>query len=159
MRLLVQRIAEGWVDIEGVPTPHVGAGLLALIGLKSTDGPSHLEPMAKKLLHLRILGDAQGRMNRSLAEAGGHLLLVSQFTLYADSSQGRRPSFLAAMPPGQAEVLYDEFVTMCRQLCDPLKIPVITGKFGASMRVHLINDGPVTLMLDSAELGMDPRAL
>ena len=155
MRLLVQRIAEGWLDVDGAPTAKAGAGLLALIGLKASDGEYLLEPMAKKLLQLRILADEQGRMNRSLADAGGHLVLVSQFTLYGDCSQGRRPSFLAAMPPGPAESLYDKFVGLCRRQCEPLNIPVLTGKFGAAMQVHLTNDGPVTVLLDSAELGFD----
>jgi len=157
MRLLVQRVAEGRVEIGGVSTPSARSGLLAFIGLRASDGQQHLEPMAKKLIHLRILADEQGRMNRSLAELGGDLLLVSQFTLYADCSQGRRPSFLEAMPPQTAEPLYDEFVALCRQLCAPLNIRVTTGKFGADMRIHLINDGPVTILLDSAELGIDPK--
>lgn len=156
MRLLVQRIREGWVEIPGADTPRMGPGLLALIGFRAEDGEGLLEPMATKLVHLRILADDQGRMNRSLADTGGSLILVSQFTLYADCSQGRRPSFLAAMPPGPAEALYDRFVAICRSQCAARGIGVVTGRFGAMMRVHLVNDGPVTILLDSAELGLDP---
>jgi|SRR5579863_1684098 len=155
MRLLVQRIAQAWVEIEGVSTPPAAHGLLALIGFHKEDAEALLEPMARKLLHLRILADEQGRMNRALADTGDALVLVSQFTLYADSSQGRRPSFFDAMAPAAAEALYDRFVVVCRNACEPFGVQVTTGKFGAAMRVHLVNDGPVTLLLDSAELGFD----
>jgi len=159
MRILVQRISEAWIDIDGSPTPRAGRGLLALVGFRVSDAPALLEPMAKKLIQLRILPDEQGRMNRALAEMGGQLMLVSQFTLYADSSQGRRPSFVAAMPPAPAEDLYDRFVEQCRALCGPLGIGVITGTFGAPMQVHLVNEGPVTILLDSVELGIEPGVL
>lgn len=159
MRILVQRISEGWVEVDGVPTARAGRGLLALVGFRGSDSPALLEPMAKKLIQLRILPDEQGRMNRALADLGGQLVLVSQFTLYADSSQGRRPSFVAAMPPQPAEDMYDRFVGQCRTLCGPLGIGVITGTFGAMMQVHLVNDGPVTILLDSVELGFEPGAV
>src|SRR5271170_3028212 len=120
MRVLVQRIAEGWVEIGGVSTPRAGTGLLALVGLRASDTDVLLEPMAKKLIHLRVLADEEGRMNRALADVCGELILVSQFTLYADSSQGRRPSFVSAMPPAPAEAMYDRFVAKCRELCAPL---------------------------------------
>ncbi len=157
MRILVQRIAQGWVEVDGVATVKAGRGLLALVGFRSSDTDSLLEPMAKKLIHLRVLADGQGRMNLALADAGGSLVLVSQFTLYADSSQGRRPSFLAAMPPHAAEPMYDRFVAACRELCAPLGVGIVTGTFGALMQVHLINDGPVSILLDSAELGFAPE--
>jgi D-aminoacyl-tRNA deacylase len=157
MRLLVQRIASAWVEIEGVATSHAGPGLLALIGFRAGDTAALLEPMAKKLLQLRILADEQGRMNRAVADVGGHLVLVSQFTLYADSSQGRRPAFTAVLAPQPAEALYDAFVAICRAQCSALGIGVTTGTFGATMQVHLVNDGPVTILLDSAELGLDAR--
>jgi D-tyrosyl-tRNA(Tyr) deacylase len=156
MRLLVQRIRDGWVDFAGDATPRVGAGLLALIGFCAADAEALLEPMATKLLQLRILSDEQGRMNRSLADTGGSLMLVSQFTLYADCSKGRRPSFLAAMPPVPAEALYDRFVAICHSQGAAHGIDVVTGRFGAAMSVHLVNDGPVTILLDSEELGLDP---
>lgn len=156
MRLLVQRIREGWVEIAGAETPRTGPGLLALIGFRAADTEAILEPMAAKLVHLRILADEQGRMNRSLADTAGGLILVSQFTLYADCAQGRRPSFTAALAPGPAEALYDRFVAICRSHCAALGIGVVTGQFGATMGVHLVNDGPVTILLDSAELGLDP---
>jgi len=156
MRILVQRIAQGWVEVDGVATAKAGRGLLALVGFRASDTGALLEPMAKKLIHLRVLADEQGRMNLALATAGGSLVLVSQFTLYADSSQGRRPSFLTAMPPLPAQEMYDRFVAQCRDLCAPLGVGIVTGTFGAMMRVHLINDGPVTILLDSAELGLEP---
>lgn len=158
MRILVQRIAEGWVETNGIATLRAGHGLLALVGFRTGDAESLLEPMATKLIHLRVLADDHGRMNRALPETGGRLLLVPQFTLYADSSEGRRPSFVRAMPPAQAQDLYDRFVTCCRNLCAPAGVEVLTGTFGAMMQVHLVNDGPVTILLDSTELGMEPQA-
>ena len=156
MRILVQRIVQGWVEVDGVATAKAGRGLLAFVGLRASDTDGLLEPMAKKLIHLRVLADGEGRMNLALAEVGGTLVLVSQFTLYADSSQGRRPSFVAAMPPPAAQAMYDRFVARCRDLCAPLGVGIVTGTFGAMMQVHLVNDGPVTILLDSAELGFEP---
>jgi D-tyrosyl-tRNA(Tyr) deacylase len=158
MRILVQRIAQARVEMAEVSTPQAGRGLLAMVGFAVGDNATLLEPMARKLLHLRVLADEQGRMNRALVDAGGHLVLVSQFTLYADSSHGRRPSLVASMPPQAAEPLYARFVEICGRLCDGLGIGVITGQFGAMMQVHIINDGPVTILLDSAELGFDRQS-
>jgi len=183
MRLLVQRISEGWVEVAdgasrpgcpsstrersavspgqadaGEEAPHGGPGLLALVGFRTSDAEPILEPMAAKLIHLRIMADADGRMNRSLADTAGCLVLVPQFTLYGDCRQGRRPSFFAALPPEPAEALYDRFVSICRGYCVTDGIDLRTGRFGAAMRVHLVNDGPVTLLLDSTELGLDSAA-
>ena len=146
MRLLIQRVKSAWVRFEdGSESSRAGAGLLALVGFQGGDGETLLDPMAKKLVELRIFPDESGRMNRSLLEAGGDLALVSQFTLYADCRKGRRPSFIDALEPRRAEALYEAFVARCAGLAK-----VVTGgRFGAMMEVHLINDGPVTILLDS----------
>ena len=154
MRLLIQRVKSAWVRFEeGGESPRAGAGLLVLVGFREGDGEALLEPMARKMAELRIFPDGQGRMNLSLREAGGELALVSQFTLYADCRKGRRPSFTDALEPKRAEALYEAFVAVCRSLA-----PVATaGRFGAMMDVHLINDGPVTILLDSDALGLGGR--
>ena len=154
MRILVQRVASAWVGFqEGAETPHSGAGLLALVGFRAGDTEALLEPMAQKLVQLRVFSDDAGKMNRSLADTGGDLVLVSQFTLYADCRKGRRQSFTGALEPVQAERLYARFVEICGRQARV----VTSGRFGAMMRVHLVNDGPVTLLLDSGELGMVPN--
>jgi D-tyrosyl-tRNA(Tyr) deacylase len=122
----------------------IGPGLLVLVGFKDGDGPEELEWMAAKLAGLRIFADAEGRMNLDVGETGGEMLVVSQFTLYGDVGRGRRPSFVDAAPPEEARRLYEEFVDMCRRGI----IPVATGEFGARMEVSLVNDGPVTLVID-----------
>lgn len=152
MRILVQRVSEAWVDVEGRSTPRVGAGMLALVGFRRGDHAAQLPPMAAKLLGLRIFDDDAGRINRSLADMAGDLVLVSQFTLYADLRRGRRPGFDRAMPPEEARGLFNAFVEACRR-----SVPhVVTGEFGAGMAVHLTNDGPFTLLLDSDELNIHP---
>ena len=153
MRLVVQRISQAWVSFGETETPHLGTGLLALVGFHRDDSEAVLRPMAHKLLNLRVLNDDDGRMNRSLLDAGGELALVPQFTLYADCRKGRRPSFVQAQDPAVAEGLYDQFVTHCREIVPSL----ITGNFGANMAVHLVNDGPVTILLDSEELRLTGR--
>jgi D-tyrosyl-tRNA(Tyr) deacylase len=147
MRVLLQRIRDGWVETAAGSTAHAGVGTLALVGFRHSDTADLLEPMAKKLIQLRIFADEQGQMNRSLAEVQGHLVIVPQFTLYADCRKGRRPDFLAAMAPGAAVELFSRFAALCRGLFNP----VSTGTFGAAMQVHLINDGPVTILLDSSD--------
>jgi D-tyrosyl-tRNA(Tyr) deacylase len=122
----------------------IGIGLLVLAGFAPGDGPAELEGMARKIGGLRLFRDADGRMNRDVSEAGGSLLIVSQFTLYGDASKGRRPSFVHAAPPEEAEVLYRQFVDACRRGT----VPVAEGRFGAMMDVELVNDGPVTLVID-----------
>ena len=150
MRILVQRVSDAWVEFKDGSTPHSGAGLLCLVGFAPEDSERLLEPMAAKLLYLRILEDPQGKMNLSLLDTKGGLVLVPQFTLYADCRKGRRPSFNGAMAPEAATRLFDGFIAQCRRL----KPEVIVGKFGAEMQVHLINDGPVTVLLDSVELSI-----
>jgi len=149
MRVLLQRIREGWVETSAGRTEAAALGLLALVGFHRDDTPSVLEPMARKLIELRVFEDEQGKMNLPLGGVKGHLVLVPQFTLFANCRRGRRPDFLEALAPGPAAELFDQFVSACRGLTSP----VTTGTFGASMRVHLVNDGPVTILLDSRELG------
>lgn len=133
--------------MEGRATGRIGPGLLVLAGFAPTDTDAQLTWMAEKILGLRVFGDAEGKMNRDLAETGGGVLVVSQFTLYGDASKGRRPSFIDAAPPNVAIPLYERFVALLREKSGG-KIPVETGEFGAMMDVELVNDGPVTLILE-----------
>ncbi len=125
----------------------IGPGFLVLAGFAPTDADVQLTWLAEKILGLRVFGDAEGKMNRDLAEVNGGVLVVSQFTLYGDASKGRRPSFIDAAPPNLAIPLYEKFVALLREKASG-KIPVETGEFGAMMDVELVNDGPVTLILE-----------
>ena len=125
----------------------IGPGFLVLAGFAPSDTEAQLAWMAEKILGLRVFGDAEGKMNRDLSEVGGGVLVVSQFTLYGDASKGRRPSFIDAAPPNIAIPLYEKFVGMLKEKSAG-KIPVETGEFGAMMDVELVNDGPVTLILE-----------
>jgi D-tyrosyl-tRNA(Tyr) deacylase len=145
MRLVIQRVTEARVDVEGERTGSIGTGLLVLVAVAKTDTSADADYLAEKLLGLRIFPDESGKMNRSVVEAQGSLLVVSNFTLYGDCSKGRRPSFDQAAPPEQARTLYEYFVEKLR---GP-EITVETGIFQASMSVRLTNDGPVTLICDS----------
>jgi len=133
--------------VEGRVTGKIGPGFLVLAGFAPTDTDVQLTWMAEKILGLRVFGDAEGKMNRDLAEVNGGVLVVSQFTLYGDASKGRRPSFIDAAPPNLAIPLYEKFVALLREKASG-KIPVETGEFGAMMDVELVNDGPVTLILE-----------
>ncbi len=130
----------------GRVTGKIGPGFLVLAGFAPTDNDAALEWMADKILGLRLFGDDEGKMNRDLAEVGGGVLVVSQFTLYGDAKKGRRPSFIDAAPPEIAIPLYERFVALLREKASG--IPVATGEFGAMMEVELVNDGPVTLLLE-----------
>ena len=145
MRLVIQRVKESKVTVKGSTTGSIRSGLLVLIGISREDTRADADYMLDKLLGLRIFPDDSGKMNRNIGESGGALLLVSQFTLYGDCRKGRRPSFDRAAPPEQAQPLYEYFVESARRGT----VPVETGIFQASMEVHLINDGPVTILLDS----------
>ncbi len=147
MRIVLQRVAEAGVFVSDHTVGAIGYGLLALLGISRDDLAEDADYLLDKLLHLRIFPDQDGKMNRDIREAGGSLLVVSQFTLYGDCRKGRRPSFDRAAPPAQAQALYDYFVAAARR--GP--VPVQTGIFQAMMKVHLVNDGPVTLLLDSAD--------
>jgi D-aminoacyl-tRNA deacylase len=133
--------------VENRVTGNVGPGFVILAGFAPTDTAAQLGWMAEKILGLRVFGDAEGKMNRDLAEVGGGVLVVSQFTLYGDASKGRRPSFIDAAPPDIAIPLYEQFVAVLKEKSGGT-IPVATGEFGAMMDVELVNDGPVTLILE-----------
>ena len=148
MRAVVQRVARASVSVENARVSAMGAGLLALVGVARDDTETDAVDLARKLVHLRILADDEGRMNRSLLETGGTLGLVSQFTLMGDARKGRRPAFTAAAPPDEAAPLLDQFAEAARSL----GVPVVTGRFGAMMDVELTNAGPVTLLLDTERL-------
>lgn len=144
MRIVLQRVSRARVTVEGRSTGEIGEGLLLLVGFKHSDGEAELLWMAEKVSTLRVFRDAEGKMNRSVEDAGGAVLVVSQFTLYGESQKGRRPSFVAAARPEVAVPLYERFVELLRDRGRP----VATGEFGASMQVELVNDGPVTLILE-----------
>ena len=144
MRALVQRVTQARVRVGGRVVGEIGPGLCCLVGTTHGDDRDSAVKLAAKLWHLRILADEDGHMNRSVATAGGEVLVVSQFTLYGDTCKGRRPSFVAAAAPDEAARLIDELVTELRRL----GATVATGSFGAHMAVELTNDGPVTLMVE-----------
>ncbi|MBI1722354.1 MAG: D-tyrosyl-tRNA(Tyr) deacylase [Gemmatimonadetes bacterium] len=144
MRVVLQRVSRAAVRVDGATTGAIGRGFLVLAGFAPTDGEATLAWMAEKVAVLRLFGDAEGKMNLPLAEVGGGVLVISQFTLYGDAVKGRRPSFPGAAPPAVAEPLYERFVALLRAQ----GVPVETGRFGAMMDVELVNDGPVTLMLE-----------
>jgi D-tyrosyl-tRNA(Tyr) deacylase len=145
MRALLQRVKEARVEVEGRTVGAIGRGLLVLLGVARGDTPADADYLAEKVLGLRIFPDAEGKMNLSVMEAGGGLLVVSQFTLYGDTRKGRRPSFDQAAPQEQARALYEHFVQRLRSR----QAPVQTGVFQAMMQVHLINEGPVTILCES----------
>ena len=145
MRLVVQRIKEAKVSVDGTEIGKAGAGLCLLLGVAKEDTTESADRLTEKIADLRIFEDENGKMNRSVKDVQGEILLVSEFTLYGDCSKGRRPSFSHAAPPEQAERLYNYFV----QRLKDLGLRVATGKFQAKMEVSLINDGPVTFILDS----------
>ena len=146
MRLVIQRVRQAQVTVENQITGQIGPGLLVLAGFAPTDHTASLTWMCRKLVQLRIFGDENGQMNRSVLDIGGQILVVSQFTLLADARKGNRPSYIGAAPPPIAEPLYQQFVAM---VAAELGQPVPTGIFGADMQVSLVNDGPVTIVLDS----------
>jgi D-tyrosyl-tRNA(Tyr) deacylase len=148
LRAVVQRVSEARVTVAGERVAEMGEGLLALVGVARGDGPADALALADKLAHLRVFEDAQGRMNRSLLETGGTLGVVSQFTLLGDVRRGRRPSFVEAAPPEQAEPLVEALASRARSV----GVPVVTGRFRARMEVALVNAGPVTVMLDTRGL-------
>jgi len=144
MRVLIQRVARAEVRIAGQTTGRIDRGLVVLVGFTASDGEDQLSWMAEKIVGLRIFADDEDKMNRSITDVGGALLVVSQFTLYGDAVKGRRPSFIDAARPEQAIPLYERFLERLRSA----GVRVETGTFGASMQVELVNDGPVTLWLE-----------
>ena len=148
MRFVIQRVTDSSVAIDGETVGKIGRGYLVLIGVSDTDTEAVADKMVKKMIGLRIFEDENGKTNLSLADVGGSLLLVSQFTLYANCRKGNRPSFIEAGSPDRAEALYEYIIAECRK-----SVPdVQTGRFGAEMKVSLVNDGPFTILLDSETL-------
>lgn len=148
MRVVLQRVSSACVTAGDRRLGRIRRGLLALVGVGRGDGAADVEYVAGRIRNLRVFEDDDGRMNRSLADVGGELLIVSQFTLYGDCRKGRRPSFDRAAPPAAARAVYEQLVEALRAA----GLPVRTGEFQAMMRVELVNDGPVTLLLDSGRL-------
>jgi D-tyrosyl-tRNA(Tyr) deacylase len=147
MRALLQRVIEASVEADAQVIGRIDRGVVTLVGVAHGDGPQDLRYLSEKILHLRIFGDDQGKLNHSLLTAGGGCLLVSQFTLLANTTRGRRPDFLDAAKPEMAEPLVREMAVRLRDA----GVPVVEGRFGARMVVRLANDGPVTIWLDSRE--------
>ena len=145
MRAVVQRVLRASVAVRDQITGEIGKGLMVLIGVEVGDGERDAAYIADKVLNLRVFEDDAGKMNRSLLDVGGGLLVISQFTLYGDAAHGRRPSFTGAARPEVAIPLYEKFIGLCRGY----GVPVATGEFGAEMLVSIENDGPVTIMVES----------
>src|SRR5437764_9837168 len=148
MRALIQRVSHASVTADGKVVGQIGHGLLVLLGVGQDDSEAQVKALVDKIVYLRIFGDDEGKMNRSLLDIGGEALVVSQFTLYADMRRGRRPGFTDAAPPAIAEPLVERF----KEAIAAYGLKVAGGIFGAYMQVELLNDGPVTLWLDSAQL-------
>ena len=148
MRFVIQRVTESSVTIDGEISGKIGKGYLVLIGVADTDTKEIADKMIRKMIGLRIFEDEQGKTNLSLADVDGGLLLVSQFTLYANCKRGNRPSFIEAGKPDMANEMYEYVIEKCRESVDEVQ----TGEFGADMKVQLLNDGPFTILLDSDQL-------
>ena len=149
MKLVIQRVLNASVTVDGETIGAINKGFLVLIGVTDTDTEEIADKMLKKMLQLRIFEDENGKTNLALNDVGGELLLVSQFTLYADCKKGNRPSFINAGKPDLANHLYEYMIAKCKE---SLQTNVQTGSFGADMKVALVNDGPFTIVLDSAEI-------
>ncbi len=145
MRALIQRVSRASVTVAGEPVAGIADGLLVLVAAGREDGEAEAAWLAGKVARLRVFADAEGRMNRSLADVGGEALVVSQFTLYADAARGNRPSFVAAAPPEDGARLVEAFAAALERE----SVPVARGRFGAHMQVELVNDGPVTIWLET----------
>lgn len=145
MRAVIQRVSRAEVRVEGAPVGAIGPGLLVLLGVGQDDGSEGARLLAEKIVQLRIFSDAEGKFNLSALDVGGGVLVVSQFTLFADTRRGRRPSFISAAPPDAAAPLVERFMDAVRAQ----GLTVAGGRFGAHMQVELVNDGPVTIILDS----------
>ncbi len=144
MRAVVQRVSQANVTVENTITGEIGEGLLVFLGIEKGDGEKDLDYIVRKTVNVRIFHDEQGRMNHSVLEKGGSILVISQFTLCADTRKGNRPSFNSAAEPDIAEALYEKALVRIKEIT-----PVQSGVFGASMKIYSVNDGPVTILLDS----------
>lgn len=151
MKFVIQRVSEASVSENGQVLGRIGHGFMVLIGVCDTDTRQIADKLIAKMIKLRIFMDENGKTNLDIRSVGGNLLLVSQFTLYADCRKGNRPSFIHAGDPGQAEDLYNYIVERCRETFPEVQ----TGSFGAYMQISLVNDGPFTVVLDSKEMGME----
>ena len=148
MKFVIQRVKHASVTVEGEVLGKIGKGFMVLIGVSETDNETIADKMVQKLINMRIFEDENGKTNLALKDVGGELLLISQFTLYADCKKGNRPSFIKAGSPDKANALYQYIIEKCRE-----EIPIVEeGEFGADMKVELLNDGPVTVMLDSCDI-------
>lgn len=154
MRFVIQRVREASVTIDGEMKAEIGKGFLVLIGITDSDTKEVADKMIRKLIGMRIFEDEQGKTNLALSDVSGQLLLVSQFTLYADCKKGNRPSFINAGKPDFAAEMYEYIVSRCMESVEVVK----TGEFGADMKVALTNDGPFTIILDSEEIGISPAS-
>lgn len=146
MRAVIQRVSEAKLTINKNSEKKIGAGLLVLLGIEETDNSEDIEWLSNKIRHLRIFNDQEGIMNLSVQDKGGELMIVSQFTLHASTKKGNRPSYIKAARPEVAIPIYEKFVLQMEQ---DLSRPVITGEFGAYMQINLLNDGPVTILIDT----------
>ena len=146
MKAILQRVTSGQVTVDNQIVGQIGAGYVILLGITHGDSMDEVKKLAEKTVHLRVFEDELGKMNRSALDSGAEMLVISQFTLYADTKKGRRPSFIKAAPPDIAAPLVEQFVTTLKQLGVP---KVATGVFGATMLVHIENDGPVTIILET----------
>ncbi|MCF8246542.1 MAG: D-tyrosyl-tRNA(Tyr) deacylase [Saprospiraceae bacterium] len=146
MRAVIQRVSQASVTIDSKVKSEIGLGLLILLGVEDADGPEDIEWLTKKIAQLRIFGDADGLMNLSVQDINGQIIVVSQFTLHASTKKGNRPSFIRAARPEVAIPIYENFVAALRAISG---LEVLTGEFGADMKVGLLNDGPVTIVMDS----------
>ena len=144
MKGLIQRVSQARVEVDGLTVGEVAQGLVLFLGVEKQDNPAVGLKLLDRVLGYKVFPDTQSHMNLSLLDVGGSLLVVSQFTLAADTRKGRRPSFSAAAPPAEAEAIYDDFVSAATERC-----PTASGRFGADMQVHLVNDGPVTFLLEA----------
>ncbi len=146
MRVLIQRVLEACVKIDQVETSRISKGMLVFVGIENEDGDKDIEYLCKKIANLRIFDDANGVMNKSVLQVEGQIMVISQFTLHANTTKGNRPSYIKAAKPDISVPLYEQF---CSQLHNESGIEIKTGEFGADMKVSLINDGPVTIWMDS----------
>ena len=146
MKVVIQRVSEASVTIDGIVKSSISKGYMALLGIEETDSSEDIDWLSKKIVGLRIFSDAEGKMNLDIKEVNGDVLLISQFTLHAQTKKGNRPSYIKAARPEQAIPLYEQFI---KQLGFELGKPIFTGEFGADMKVALVNDGPVTIIIDS----------